>query len=256
MDINDYLDYFDDDTGQKEEVALIFYYLETEEDIENITQSDVKQTIRSSRSGVPPSNIYTYIRRLQQVGWITAGENDSFLLHHDGEDRVEELLDDEAFNPPRAENERFIDSDVFEDDRYSTLIKDINQSYQYRIYDGTLVLTRKFFENMTFEILREEYAGDNVQMFFDQENQRHYSFDELLNNLKICVPDLKRFTKEGFDREMVEEIRELKEKGNKGAHSVRVDFEDGEVESLSDDATHFAEILYEIWTSVQQANSS
>lgn len=256
MDIDFLLDNFDSNAGHKEQVALIIYYLENREEDKEITQAEVKEVIRSSRSSVSTNGVSTYFSRLDDANWVTEAKGDSYLLTHNGEDKVEELLDDGALDTPRSEDERFINSDIFEEERYKKLVEDINESYQYHIYDGTMVLTRKLFENMVFEILRGEYSGVDTQMFFDQENQRHYSFDELLNNLKIGVPDLKRFTKEGLDRELVENIRDLKEKGNKGAHSVRVDFDDGEVESLSDDATHFAEVIYEVWKGVQNSNSS
>jgi len=258
MDIDYLIDHFDDEAGHKEEVALIIYYLENqdENETEEVTQAEVKEVIRNSRSRVSTSSVSTYFSRLDGSEWISEANGDSYILTHDGEDDVEELLADGAFDTPRNEDERFIDSDIFEEHRYEKLVQDINESYRYHIYDGTMVLTRKFFENLVFEILRGEYSGEDTQMFFDQENQRHYSFDELLNNLKIGVPDLKRFTKEGLDREMVEDIRDLKEKGNRGAHSIRVDFEEGEVEALSDDATHLAEVIYEVWRGVQNSNNS
>lgn len=255
MAIDYLLDHFDNDAGHKEEVALIFYYLENEVGNNSITQADVRDVIRSSRSAVSTSSVSTYFARLKDAEWISESR-DGYILTHEGEDEVEFLLADDALEGPRPEEDRFIDSDIFEEDRYQKLVADINASYQHHIYDGTMVLTRKFFENMVFEILRGEYSGEDTQMFFDQENQRHYSFDELLNNLKIGVPDLKRFTKEGLDREMVENIRDLKDKGNKSAHSIRVDYDEGEVEELSPEATRYAEVIYEVWTGVQNANGS
>jgi len=257
MEFDHLLRHFDDEAGHKEEVALIIYYLENREDgpVDGVTQADVKEIIRNSRSAVNTSGVSSYFSRLKG-DWISESNGNSYILTHDGEDGVEDLLADGALDTPRDEDERFIDSDIFEQHRYEKLVADINESYRYHIYDGTMVLTRKLFENMVFEILRGEYSGKDTQMFFDQENQRHYHFDELLNNFKIGVPDLKRFTKEGLDREMVEDIRDLKEKGNKGAHSIRVDFEEGEVEALSDDATYLAEVIYEVWKGVQNSNNS
>lgn len=93
-------------------------------------------------------------------------------------------------------------------------------------------------------------------MFFDQENQRHYNFGELLNNLKMAAPQLKRFTKEPFDRDLIEEIRELKDAGNRGAHSLRVEFDEGEMEERSSQATSLCERLYEVWEGVQASNQA
>jgi len=257
MDLNYLIDNFSDEAGHKEEIALVIYHLENREDgpVNGVTQADVKAAIRNSRSTVSPNGVSSYFSRLKG-DWISESNGNSYILTHNGKDGVEELLADGALDTPRGQDERFIDSDIFDEHRYQKLVDDINESYRYHIYDGTIVLTRKLFENLVFEILRDEYSGEDTQMFFDQENQRHYSFDELLNNLKIGVPNLKRFTKEGLNREMVEDIRELKEKGNKGAHSIRVDFEEGEVEALSDDATNLAEVIYEVWSGVQNSNGS
>lgn len=255
MEFESLLEHYEENAGQKEKVALAIYALESRETDKEVTQAEVKDLIRSSRTVIKPSSVSTYFTRLDDAGWLSK-TTDGYKLSIPGRAQVESLLDRDAFENPRSEDERFINTNIFEEDRFNQLTEDINKSYRYRIYDGTMVLTRKFFENMVFEILRDEYSGTDVQMFFDQENQRHYSFDELLNNLKIGVPDLKRFTKEGFDREFVEGIRDLKDKGNKGAHSIRVDFGDEEMEGYSEDATHYAEVLYEVWRGVTQANDS
>ncbi|USZ69405.1 hypothetical protein NGM10_06630 [Halorussus salilacus] len=155
------------------------------------------------------------------------------------------LLDDEALGNPRNEGESFIDSEVVDDERYERLIKDINDCYRYRIYDGTMVLTRKLFEDMVFEILKTHYAGRDVQMFYNQEDDCHYSFNELLNKLKDGVSTLRRYSRE-LDDAFVEEVRELKNAGNRGAHSIRVDFTDDEVEEWASDATRMFEVLYDV----------
>jgi hypothetical protein len=246
MDIDYLLDHFADGAGDKEEIALIIYYLEKRENdpIEGVTQSDVKEVIRNSRSAVNTSSVSTYFSRLKG-DWISESNGNSYILTHDGKDGVQELLADDALDFPREEDDRFIDSDIFEEDRYKKLIEDINDCYRYRIYDGTMVLSRKLFEDLVFEILKTHYAGEDVQMFYNQEDDCHYSFNELLNNLKEGVPILRRYSRE-LDDAFVEEIRDLKNAGNRGAHSIRVDFTDGEVEEWSSDATRISEVLYDV----------
>jgi hypothetical protein len=256
MDFDYLLESVDDDARQKERTALVIFYLEKEKGKSEVTQSEVKEEIQSSRSVIQPSSVSQYFRRLQEDNWLTNSENGGYRLTIPGQEGVKALLPTDILDGPRDESEKFINSTIFEEHRYQKLVDDINKSYRYQIYDGTMVLTRKFFENMVFEILRDEYSGKDVQMFFDQANQRHYSFDELLNNFKNGVPNLKRFTKQGLDREMVEDIRNLKDMGNKSAHSIRVDYDDGEIEAVSEDATQFAEVLYEILKGVENANGS
>jgi len=77
----------------------------------------------------------------------------------------------------------------------------------------------------------------------------------LLNNLKDGVPTLRRYSRELNDA-FVEEIRELKNAGNKGAHSVRVKFTDDEMEEWSNDITRMAEVLYDVLEGARIANES
>jgi|GEM_PF-6086404 len=254
MDINHLIDNFDDEAGHKEEIALIIYYLENREEnpIDGVTQADVKEVIRNSRSAVSTNGVSSYFSRLKG-DWISEASGSSYILTHDGEDGIEELLADGALETPRGEDERFIDSNIFEEHRYKKLVEDINESYRYRIYDATMVLTRKFFEDMVFQILKTHYAGDDVQMFYDQENQRHYSFDELLDNLRESVPTLRQYSRE-LDRELVDDLRELKEEGNAGAHAIRVDFTNEEVEGWASNATMMAKILHDTLLGAQIAD--
>jgi len=245
MDFNRLLDNFDSEAREQDEVALIFYYIEQYEEGDEITQSDVKEVIGRTRSSISPSSISTYFSRLNDDNHITSTENGGYRLTHPGEDQVEELLDESALKNHREKNDLFIDTDAVDDERYEKLIADINKSYRYRIYSGTMVLSRKLFEDMVFEILKTHYAGDDVQMFYNQEDDCHYSFNELLNNLKDGVPTLRRYSRE-LDDAFVEEVRDLKNAGNKGAHSIRVEFTDDQVEEWSSDVTRFAEVLYDV----------
>lgn len=255
MDINHLIDHLNDEAGHKEEVALIIYYLENqaEDETEEVTQANVKEIIRNSRSRVSTNSVSTYFSRLDSAGWISEANGDCYILTHDGEDHVEDLLADGALEISRDEDERFIDTEAVDDERYEKLIEDINDCYRYRIYDGMMVLTRKLFEDMVFQILKTHYAGKQNDMFYDQENGQHYSFDDLLTNLKDGVPTLRMYSRE-LEQGVAEEIRELKDKGNSGAHSIRIEFSDEEVEGWADDATRFTNVLYEVLSGARIAD--
>lgn len=254
MSFDQYLGAFDNEAGGKEQTALAVYYLGEVKGHPSVSQSDVRSIIRQSRSTFSPSGVSRYISRLQEDGLVASVGNGGYRLTPDGIDDVEARLDDASLVSTREEGDLFIDIDGFDDaSRYAQLVHDVNECYRYRIYDATMVLTRKFFEDMVFQILKTHYSGDDVQMFYDQENNRHYSFGELLNNLSDAVPTLRRFSRE-LDRGMVEGVRKLKDEGNAGAHAIRVDFTDDEVEALSGDATRFAEILYDVLQGIHVAN--
>lgn len=255
MEFNRLLNQFDDEATQQEQVGLIFYYFEQFEQQDEVTQTDVKTTIQETRSTITTSSVSTYFTRLEDDSWITPTENNGYRLTHLGEDEVTELIDQDALDDHRGENELFIETDALDDERYEELIVDINDSYRYRVHSGTMVLTRKLFEDMVFEILKTHYAGDAVQMFYNQEDDCHYSFNELLNNFKDGVSTLRRYSRE-LDDAFVEEIRDIKNAGNKGAHSIRIDFSDEEVEAWSDDATRIVEVLYDILVGARIARES
>lgn len=252
MDFDRLLKHFDEKAVQREQVALIFYFLEEEKGQNEVTQSDVKEVIRRSRSSISESSVSTYFQRLQS-DWITSTENDGYRLTNPGRKQVMELLGEDVLDKPRDDDDLFIDFDRFEEERYDQLISDINECYRHKIDDATMVLTRKLFEDLVFKILETHYAGDDPQMYFDLENQRHYRFDELLDNLKDRVPILKQYSPL-FDKKVVEDIRELKDEGNRGAHVIRLEFTEEEMEQLSQEATRLIKILYEIWWGVQQAD--
>jgi len=247
MPFDRFLEYYDEEAGQKEQIGLVIYYLETEQEQDEVTQADVRDVVQRSRSSISSSSISTYFARLRGDDWITDTENNGYRLTHFGEEEVEARLDNEALDNPRDEEDLFLDIDGFEDgdDRYERLVADINETYRLRLYDATMVLTRKFFEDMVFQILKTHYAGEDNEMFYDQENNRHYSFDDLLTNFREGVPTLRQYARE-LDRSTIDDLRELKEEGNSGAHSIRVDFTDEEIEAWSGDATRIAEILYEV----------
>jgi Mn-dependent DtxR family transcriptional regulator len=250
MDFDRLLAHFDDEAVQQEQVGLIFYYLEHFESQDEVTQSDVKDVIRRTKSTISTSTVSTYFARLNNDSWITSTENDSCRLTHAGEEEVEELLNEDALDNHREEDDLFIETESLKDKRYEELIAEINGSYRYRIYSGTMVLTRKLLEDMIFQILKTHYVGVENDMYYDQENGRHYSFDDLITNLKDGVPTLRQYARE-LDRDLVEDIRDLKEKGNSGAHALRVNFSEEEMENLSSDVTRMVEILYEVLRGVR-----
>lgn len=242
------LRHFDENAGQKEEVALALYVFEINGE-KQPTRSNISELLEHSRSGVQKSSLSSYIQRLNDSGWIVRSGDNSYRLKHEGEERVEALLDEGAFEQNREGV--FIDLETISHPYYAQLVDDINRCYKYKVNDGVMVLTRKLHENLVFEILRAEYSDDDPKMFYDTENHRHYRYDELLDNLKVAAKDVRRMTKEGLDGEMVEEIRALKEKGNTSAHSIRVDIPDEELEDISSEATYYTEVLYEIWSNLE-----
>lgn len=255
MKFDEFLVNFEKDAGGKEQIALAIYYLETEEGKQSVSQSEIRSLIRSSQSTISPSGTSAYFKRLANAKWIAPTGDNEYRLTGSGREEVKARLDEGPIGGPRKQDDVFLDTDNFEgEERYEQLVKDINRCYQYRIYDATMVLSRKLFEDLVYQILQTHYAGENVQMFYDQENNRHYTFEELLNNLRDAVSTLRRYSRE-LDKALVEELRNLKNEGNAGAHAIRVDFTDEEIEAWSRDATRIAEVLFDVLQGARIADS-
>lgn len=255
MSFDRYLGALDGDAGGDEQVAVAIYYLEEVEGEGTVSQADASELIQRSRATIAADGTSMYFTRLKDDRWITRAGDDGYRLTNHGKGKVEAMLDGAVPGAPRREDDLFIDTRELDDEeRYRHLVEDINRCYRHRIYDATMVLTRKLFEDLTFQVLRTHYAGEDPQMFYDAENSRHYRFGELLTNLRDGVPDLRQYSRE-LDRGLVGDLRNLKDEGNAGAHAVRVGFTDAEVEAWSTDATRMAEVLYDVLKGARLANN-
>ena len=133
---------------------------------------------------------------------------------------MEGLLDEDAIDNPRSD--LFINTDIVEHHYYESLLEDINESYQHRIYDATLVLSRKFFEHLTYKILEGHYDGDDPSMFFNIDEKQQLRFGELVDNLRTAEPNLRVYSRD-ISGDLIDDLDEFREHGNEGAHSIRVE---------------------------------
>jgi hypothetical protein len=247
------LPHFDSEAGQKEQVALAIYCIEENTEDDEVTQSDVRDVISNSRSNVQSSSIPQYFSRLDDGGWVTSVANDGYRLTIPGTRNVEGLLDDDALDNPRGD--LFIDTDEVDHHYYESLLENINKSYQHRIYDATLVLSRKFFEHLVYTILEGHYGGDDPSMFFNTDEKQQLGFGQLVENLRSAEPDLRMYSRD-ISGDLIDELDKFREHGNEGAHSIRVDVTEEEIEEMADGATRLAEILYDIFLGVRRRDDS
>lgn len=157
----------------------------------------------------------------------------------------------DALDNPR--DDLFIDPDLIDYPYYENLLENINQCYQHRIYDATLVLSRKFFEHLTYKILQGHYGGDNVDMFFDINRNLQLGFGDLVSNLRSGVPELRQYSRD-LSTDLIDDLEQFRKEGNDGAHSIRVDVSEDEIEEMAGDATRIAEILYDVYEGVRIAS--
>lgn len=253
MDFDRLLRNYDSSAGGKEKVALAVFHLVEYEGYEGVSQADVRNVISQSRSTISPSGIGSYIRRLKNDNLLTEFGDNKYILSNEGEDEVLDRLDMELLVDYR--DDLFIDTEVVDDYYYVRLIDNINKCYQARIYDATTVLTRKLFEHMTYKILMGHFGSNNVSMYFNEDSRRQIDFKQLRQNLKDNVTAFRQYCPD-MDMDVAVILDEFREQGNAGAHSIRVDVSEEEIEELSSDATRLTEVLFETWEGVQLANGS
>lgn len=242
MEFNQLLRYYGED-GQKETVALALYYWEEYEDrgSEGASKSEIASVVEASRSSVKRSSVSTYLSRLND--WVTTTGSGNHQLTPAGQDAVEAALDDDLLREPRSD--RFINTDALDEDEYcGRLVDDINTCYQYYIPDATLVLSRKLFEYLVYQILMGHYSGEDIDMYFDTETRRSLGFKELSNNFADSVTILRQYSRD-LDDDVAETVEWFRDQGNTGAHSIRIDVTGEELAEKSPDATRAAEILYD-----------
>lgn len=233
--------------GEKEIVALSIFYLEEYEEHQEVTSSDIRRVIEDSRSTVSSSSVSTYLQRLDD--WITDNSNGEYQLSHAGQERVKDRLAEDILNEPR--DDLFLNTTVLNENRYyERLIQDINKCYQHHIPDAALVLSRKLFEHLVYNILQGHYGGRNNEMFLNTGENRPLGFKALIENLSDARTTLHQYSRD-LDEDVIDAVEELRQEGNSGAHSIRVDITEEDLGELSNDLTRAAEILYDVYVKIQ-----
>jgi hypothetical protein len=197
--------------------------------------------------------VSAYPSQLADDGWVIK-RDEGYLLTHDGREyyRSQYSLPDE---PAERRDDLFIDVEYDEGQFYPQLIEDINTTYQTRVYDATLVLTRKLFESLLIDILRGEFGQENVHLFFNPDTGQYRNLVTLISNFEAQAESLRKYSLTVAENEFTEMLESFRHDGNESAHSIEIDISDSEIEEKSEDATRVAEILLNIWTKIQLVNA-
>lgn len=241
--------------SQKEIVGITVYFLETEWEHEKVEMSDVRNFIEGSRIHLNSDVISARMSDLQEEGLLTIVDDKSpykYRMTFEGIEKFGEMAP-ELEEPDKVRDDLFIDTDAIEVEYYSKLVDHINLSYQYGINDGCLVLTRKLFENFIIDILRAEYGGEGINLYFNTENGRFHGLGTLCGNIRDKSSDLRHYSRQ-LDNGLIDRVEHFKERGNAQAHSVRVDIDTDELEVMSGEATELTKTLYDIREEVRIAN--
>lgn len=242
-DINEVVRQVEPDT-QKEIVALTVYYLEKVEDYDTVERSDIRTQLESAKVHVPRRNISSYISRLLDEEILVPHGNSGVSLSWSDEQKYNELVDLNDENSVVREAS-FIEYSGVEDEFYQELINDINIAYRSSLDDATLILSRKLLENLILDLLRLRYGLDDErrELFYDTNNGRLLGFSRLLDNIKENIGDFEYFT-DRFDKEVVQEIEQLKGRGDASAHSIEVNVDEDMLDEHRAGVNPVVEILF------------
>lgn len=243
-------------SSQREKIGIAIYFLEEYQDKDSVKTSDVRELLESSRAAVSKSTIPQRVKDLRDDKLVKKagedGQSFEYVLTHDGFGIFEELSGD-AEAADKIRDGRFIDTDKVDVHYYSSLVGDINKSYQYGINDGCMVLTRKLFENFIIDILRAEFGGKEIDLYYNTDKGRFHGLGTLTGNLREKSGDLDHYDRR-LDDGLIDRVEQFKEHGNSQAHSVRVQIDDDEMEGMTGEATKLTEILYDIREEVRISN--
>lgn len=248
MDFNRLLRHSDVSTD-KHTVGIAIYYLDEITDAEPVRTERIREVIKETRRRVNLDNVSAYPSQLADDN-LVAKRDGGYILTNEGRNYYESLYDLPE-EPAEPRDGRFIDVDYDNGQFYPQLINDINTSYQTRVYDATLVLTRKLFESLLIDILRGEFGRKNTPLFFNPDTGQYRQFSTLIENFEEQADVLRKYSLTVADEEFIEKLESFRHDGNESAHSIEVDIDDDEIEAKSDDATRVAEILFNVWKKIQ-----
>lgn len=243
---DDLLDSVSEEPTDTDIIGLAGYYLREVEDEHPFATKQIRGVVEPSLRAINGDSVGTFPSQLKEKGYFQRRDQ-QWDLTKDGLEYYNEMVallgDTEA---PRADDDLFIDASLPDDDFYPALVDDINRSYQHHIYDATMILTRKLFENLIIELLRLRLGtSDYLEKFYIPNQGRFQPFSELIENFSEHLDDFKPYDPD-LDASFVNQLDKFRTRANANAHSIQVDLSQGEIEALSEDANALATRLFRL----------
>ncbi|WP_079890835.1 DUF2321 domain-containing protein [Halococcus agarilyticus] len=148
---------------------------------------------------------------------------------------------------------------VFIDDDYTNgpfdrqTIEEINRCYRVGANSAVLVLYRKLLENVIIEILRGHYGTDSIEKFYNEDHSQFHRFSVLISEFDDSRVDLGQYSG-SLTNALIQDIWDFKGNGDAMAHSIEHEMQDEELEEMSSEATHVANVLLQTRNEVQRTN--
>lgn len=242
--------------SNRDVVGLAIYYLHSYGGEDTVVVQDIRDLFNINELSMSETAVAAHVAELHEEGLITQSSQESmqsaYFLSRAGF-RIFGRLAGE-WGQYGARDGRFIDTDQVDDDDYELLVTNINRSYRNGINDGTLVLTRKLFENLIIDVLRTEFGGVRIDLYYNTDHGRFHGLGGLCGSLRSEISNLNHYSRQ-LDSDLVDRIEEFKERGNSQAHSIRIGVSDDKLEAMRDDATELTEALWNLREEVRLANN-
>lgn len=243
---DDLLDSVSEEPTDTDIIGLAGYYLREIENDHPFATEQIRSVVEPSLRAINGDSIATFPSQLKDKGYFQRRDQ-QWDLTKDGLEYYSEMValpaDTEA---PRSDDDLFISASPPDDDFYPALVGDINRSYRHHIYDATMILTRKLFENLLIELLRFRLGTSNhLEEFYIPDQGRFQPFSQLIENFSDHLDDFKPYDPD-LDATFINQLDNFRTRANANAHSIQVDLSQGEIEALSEDANALATRLFRL----------
>ncbi|ELY73482.1 hypothetical protein [Natrinema pallidum] len=237
-------------------VGLAIYYLHSYCEEDTVAVQDIQDLFSINELPMSETTVAAHFAELHEEGLITTVSQESlhtlYFLSRAGFRTFGRIAGE--WGQYGVRGGRFIDTDRVDNEDYELLVTNINRSYRNAINDGTLVLTRKLFENLIIDVLRTEFGGVRINLYYNTSHRRFHGLGRLCSNFRGEISNLNHYSRQ-LDNDLVNRIEEFREQGNSQAHSVRIGVSDNDLEAMRDDATDLTEILWNLREEVRLANN-
>ena len=145
--------------------------------------------------------------------------------------------------PAKTISDLLLTTDL-KDPYYSRLKSEINKAYHFKLYTATLVLVRKLFENLIFDLFRSCYGMDRLDLFYNEDRGMHHSLGILIYNLKQNIDDFKVYTHAFHkDKDFFKFLDEMKENCDANTHSIDILPDPDKINSWKSSINKYSELI-------------
>lgn len=143
----------------------------------------------------------------------------------------------------------------FTDSFYIDLAREINDAFRVRLFNATMVLLRKLFENLLVDLLRQRYVSDpsKIGLFFNAKKHQYRNFVTLKDSLKDNLIDFEPYDPLiSKDKGLIGFLEQIKEKGDDSAHTLEIIQDANEINYLKPSINKYSDLLVRMYRKVKE----